>query len=411
MGQGKRLDLMRRTPARMVSQEAIYLMETETDVLSDSPTSPGGRRLSAPWMPRLTLPTHQPEAPRPPKQPRRRRKMVLLGMASLVLLTLVAGATLAVARYYNVYRLVQSSTGQTLPKVATTKLPVQPTVLPGDLGNVDHFNVLLLGSDDDSKFGSGAVLTQTDMVVRVDLAHQQITMVSLPRDLWIPSDWGRCCYKLDEISGAETDGADTPLERKLHGFAHTVATIESTFGIPIDAYAWVGLNGFVKVIDTLGGVDVDVLHPVVDDAYPLDLDPNGNPYAYQRLDIPAGPQHLDGTTALEYVRSRHSDLLGDFGRAARQQSVLLALKKKLDNATLLSKLGDLAADLQGSVLTSLTLGQIVSLANFAKGLQPTDFHQYVLGVPLYGSYAMVNGKSVVCPNWSAINHVLKQIFS
>jgi LCP family protein required for cell wall assembly len=306
---------------------------------------------------------------------------------------------------------VQSSTGQTLPNVSTINPTVQPTVLPGDLGNVDHFNLLLLGSDDDSKFGSGAVLTQTDMVVRVDLANKQITMVSLPRDLWIPSDWGRCCYKLDEISGAETDGATTPLERKLHGFAHTVATIENTFGIPIDAYAWVGLDGFVNVINTLGGVDVDVLHPVVDDAYPQDLDPNRNPYAYQRLYIPAGPQHLDGTTALEYVRSRHSDMLGDFGRAARQQSVLLALKKKLDNATLLSHLGDLAGDLQGSVLTSLTLGQIASLANVVKGLQPTDFHQYVLGVPTYGSYAMVNGKSVVRPNWSAINQVLQQIFT
>ncbi|HEY7355878.1 MAG TPA: LCP family protein, partial [Ktedonobacterales bacterium] len=130
----------------------------------------------------------------------------------------------------------------------------------------------------------------------------------------------------------------------------------------------------------------------------------------QRLDIPAGPQHLDGAQALEYVRSRHSDLLGDFGRSARQQSVLIALKKKLNDTTLLDKLPDLAADLQGSVLTSLTLGQIVSLANFAKGLQPTDFHQYVLGIPNYGTYGTVEGKSVVLPNWAAINQALHQIF-
>lgn len=345
-----------------------------------------------------------------PKVAGKRRKMLLITVTSMVLVTLLLSAGFAVVKYYRVYQFLQESTGKTLPTVTVKNPTAQPTALPNDLANVDHFNVLLLGSDDDSKFGSGAVLTQTDMVVRVDLAHQQITMVSLPRDLWIPSDSGACCYKLDEISGAETDSASTPLERKLHGFAHTVATIEDDFGIPIDAYAWVGLDGFVKVIDTLGGVDVDVLHPVLDDAYPKDLTANGDPYGYQRLDIPAGPQHLTGAQALDYVRSRHSDLLGDFGRAARQQSVLLALKKKLDSGTIINKLGDLATDLQGSVLTSLTLGQMVSLANFARNLQPTDFHQYVLGVPIYGSYGTVQGKSVVEPNWSAINQTLRQIF-
>jgi LCP family protein required for cell wall assembly len=345
------------------------------------------------------------------RKPRQRRKIILTSAASFILLTLIAAAAWAVFRYYEVFQFVNESTGQTLPTVTTRNATAQPTILPADLSNVDHFNLLLLGSDNDQKFASGAVLTQTDIVVRVDLAHQQITMVSIPRDLWIPSDQGYCCYKLDEISGAETDGADTPLARKLHGFAHTAATIKVNFGISIDAYAWVGLDGFVKVINTLGGVDVDVLHPVVDDAYPKDLNPHGDPYAYQRLDIPAGPQHLDGATALEYVRSRHSDLLGDFGRSARQQSVLLALKKKLDNSTLLSKLPELAADLQGSVLTSLTLGQIVALANFAKGLHSTNFHQYVLGIPRYGSYGTVDGRDVVLPNWAAINQTLRQIFS
>ncbi|HEY7350848.1 MAG TPA: LCP family protein [Ktedonobacterales bacterium] len=360
--------------------------------------------------PLVRRPASPPEEPGRRKAPHKRRKIILITVASVFLLTLLGGAALAVVKYYGVYQLVQSSTGQTLPKVVSTNQPVQATQLPGDLSNVDHFNLLLLGSDNDQKFHSGAVLTQTDIVVRVDLAHQKVTMVSIPRDMWLPSDQGKCCYKLDEISGAETDGATTPQERKLHGFAHTVATIEANFHIPIDAYAWVGLDGFVKVIDTLGGVDVDVLHPVVDDAYPKDLDPNGNPFDYQRLYIPAGPQHLNGVEALNYVRSRHSDLLGDFGRSARQQSVLIALKKKLDSGTLLNRLDELAKDLQGSVLTSLTLGQMVSLANFAKNLHPTDFQQYVLGVPEYGYYDQLEGKSIVQPIWSAINQTIHQIF-
>ncbi len=384
--------------------------DLSTNRISESPPQD---RPSAKWMPESRRPASSPEQPGQQKAPRRRRrrKIILITAASLLLLTLISGATYAVIKYYAVYQLVQTSTGQTLPTVTTSTPTVQPTHLPGDLANVDHFNLLLLGSDNDQKFDSGAVLTQTDIVVRVDLAAHKVTMVSIPRDMWLPSDTGTCCYKLDEISGAETDGAATPLERKLHGFAHTVATIEANFHIPIDAYAWVGLDGFVKVIDTLGGVDVDVLHPVVDDAYPKDLNPNGDPYAYQRLYIPAGPQHLNGAEALSYVRSRHSDLLGDFGRSARQQSVLIALKKKLNNATLLDRLPDLANDLQGSVLTSLTLGQIISLANFAKGLHSTDFAQYVLGVPNYGSYDQVGDASVVQPNWPAINQTLQKIFS
>jgi hypothetical protein len=171
------------------------------------------------------------------------------------------------------------------------------------------------------------------------------------------------------------------------------------------------LQGFVNVINTLGGVDVDVLHPIVDDAYPKDLNPNGDPFAYQRLYIPAGPQHLDGAEALDYVRSRHSDLTGDFGRSARQQSVLLALKKKLDSGTILSNLDALATDLQNDVLTSLKIPQVISLANFARGLQPTDFIQKVLSAPTYGHGALVHGKDVIQPDWGAISATVKQIFS
>jgi LCP family protein required for cell wall assembly len=334
-----------------------------------------------------------------------------------LVLTLMVGCTsisFVGAKLYRLYDFAQSVTGKALPSVVVKNAP-QTSPLSNNLADVPAFNLLLLGSDDDSKFGSGAVLTQTDIVVRVDLADHSVTMLSIPRDMYVQTDYGACCLKLDEISGAETDGATGSLEEKLHGFAHTAATIEADFGIPINAFAWVGLDGFVKVIDTVGGVDVDVLHPVVDDAYPKDVDTQGNPYDYQRLYIPAGPQHLDGITALEYVRSRHSDLAGDFGRSQRQQSVLVALKKKLNNSEILAHLGDFANDLQGSVLTSLTIPQIVWLANWAKALPSNALAQKVLSVPDYGSFQDVptaggDTKSVIQPNWAAINQAVRQIF-
>jgi LCP family protein required for cell wall assembly len=336
----------------------------------------------------------------------RLRSTILKTMLATVLLIGCSGISFAFAYFYQLYTFAQSVTGKTLPNTGTTKKNIQPTALPDNLAGVDAFNLLLLGSDNDAKFSSGAVLTQTDIVVRVDLKNHKITMVSIPRDFWIPNDYGTCCYKLDQISGNETYGSGDP---KLNGFAHTEATIENDFGIPISGFAWVGLQGFVNVINTLGGVDVDVLHPIVDDAYPKDIN-NGNPYDYQRLYIPAGPQHLDGETALDYVRSRHSDLTGDFGRSARQQSVLVALKKKLEDPTIFTKLPEFADDLKNDVLTSLTIPQILSLANFARGLKPTDFVQVVLSAPEYASNGTVNGQSVVQPNWTKIGDEIKQLF-
>ncbi|MGZ3624705.1 MAG: LCP family protein, partial [Ktedonobacteraceae bacterium] len=182
----------------------------------------------------------------------------------------------------------------------------------------------------------------------------------------------------------------------------------------INAYAWVGLDGFVKVIDTLGGVDIDVFHPVVDDTYPADITSPNNPYDYQRVYIPPGPQHLDSQTALAYVRSRHGDLLEDVGRAARQQELLLALKQKLDNPDILTHLDVIATDLQGSVLTSLTIQRVLELANFARGLNSQDVTQMALGLHDYGYGETIDTQEGVIwveePLWGVINKTINQVF-
>jgi hypothetical protein len=143
---------------------------------------------------------HSPHLPRRrgPSQPRSKKWRVF--QVSLVLLLLLSTVTgiIVVPRLYRTYATVKSVTNQTLPHVKTTGQAIpSPTSLPNDLAGLGHFNLLLLGSDTDSKFEGGRVLTQTDIVVRIDLAHHHVTMLSLPRDLWIPSDEGWCCAKLD----------------------------------------------------------------------------------------------------------------------------------------------------------------------------------------------------------------------
>lgn len=276
---------------------------------------------------------------------------------------------------------------------------------PNNVLSGGRLNILLLGSDTDQKF-AGVFLSQTDIVVTIDPATGSVAMLSIPRDTWlhaaengVPAD--NYMMKLDQTYGRG-------------GIANTRATIEQDFGISINYYAWVGLNGFIKVIDTVGGIDVDVLHPITDDNYPDDIGTK-DVYAYKRLDLAPGPQHLDGPTALEYVRSRHADLVGDFGRSARQQQILSQLKTKLQNPGIVGQLPALANDLNGYVTTDMALPQVFQLMNFARTINQSAIKQVILD----GSYSRtVNNfqtsygpQDIVVMNCSTVQPLIAQLFA
>ena len=339
---------------------------------------------------------------------RRRNRRLKWALIPTVLLTVLAAVAGGLALYYApVLQLLQTSTGHTIARGSQE----QGIKVPTDILSGQRVNVMLLGSDNDSqKFTAGnglpgnGVLTQTIIVVSMDPATKSIDLISIPRDSWVNFPGQNGCMKLDEIAG-QGGNSDQAIQ-----FERTV--IERDYGIPIWRYAWVGLAGFVKVIDTLGGVDIDVLHPIVDDAYPNDINNPNDQFGYTRLDIPAGPQHLDGKTALEYVRSRHSDLTGDYGRSQRQQSVLLALEKKLNNSGFVGKIPDLAKDLQGNILTDMSLTEITEVANFAHSVAHKDIKQIVLAPPNYaagsGTIYRNDGSQTyaLLPNWSAVNQTI-----
>src|SRR5207302_8698621 len=194
-----------------------------------------------------------------------------------------------------------SSTGSAaIPNLNPVSVPTEP------------FTVLLLGSDDDSKFPPDRLNTQSMILVRVDPSTKQATMLSIPRDLWvqIPN------HGVGKISWAY----------QFDGPQGAVGVVESNFKVHVDDYAWIGLNGLVKLIDKLGGVNLQVTNPVMDDYYPADLNSADDPYAYYRVAVLPRATHMDGVRALEYVRSRHGPVRGDFARSERQQQLLLAIK-------------------------------------------------------------------------------------
>jgi polyisoprenyl-teichoic acid--peptidoglycan teichoic acid transferase len=132
------------------------------------------------------------------------------------------------------------------------------------------FTVLLLGSDDDSKFSGDHVLTQSMILVRVTPATKEVTMLSIPRDLYVPLSTGGS----GKIDGAYSYGAA----------GAAIATVQQDFGVHIDDYIWVGLLGLIKVIDAIGGIDIVTSNPVMDDYYPADVY-GGDPYGYQCLPV------------------------------------------------------------------------------------------------------------------------------
>jgi LCP family protein required for cell wall assembly len=256
------------------------------------------------------------------------------------------------------------------------------------------FTVLLLGSDDDSKF-DGTFLTQSMILVRVDPNSNTVSMLSIPRDLYVP---------------LSTGGTDKIDKAYLYGGPQAaVATVERDFQVHIDNYVWIGLEGLVKVIDTVGGVDVVTVHPVMDDFYPADLT-SSNAYDYSRVAVMGGAQHLDGLHAMEYVRSRHDDLFSDLGRSQRQQQVLVALRTAANNRVALGDIPKLTAALKGEFTTDMDLSQLPSLLGLAKKISPEQTGHVFILPPLITDGKAPDGEDVLKPDWDSILPLVHQTF-
>ena len=332
------------------------------------------------------------------QSPARRRRASRLHPVRLVVLTLfclLLSGTAGAATYF--FPVVVAGLGQTGQTVVIPPASSNPAAKPAAATSAAPgapFTVLLLGSDDDLKFDPHHVLTQSMILVRVDPASKHVVMESIPRDLWVPLSTGGS----GKIDGAYSYG----------GAAAAIATVERNFHVHIDEYAWIGLKGLIKLIDQLGGVDVTVTNPVLDDFYPNDIDVK-NPYGYERVAVLPGAQHLDGMHAMQYVRSRHDDINGDFGRSARQQQVLLALKAKASTLNA-ADLPDIVNAMKGEFTTSMHLDRVRSLLSLADAFDPANVQQIVLYAGLYTDYGWVGSQSVVTPRWPQILAVTRQNF-
>ncbi len=176
-------------------------------------------------------------------------------------------------------------------------------------------NILVLGVD--SREGEGW-LTRADsiMLVGVNPRRLQVSLMSIPRDLSISvPDYG-----LQRINTVNVLGE---MEQAGRGPALTAIGIQESFGVQSDRYVRLDFNGFVDLINAVGGVTIDVEYAIVDSFYPTE------DYGTMTVRFDPGIQYMDGERALQYARTRYSD--DDYRRAGRQQQVVSALAGKLIN--------------------------------------------------------------------------------
>jgi len=251
------------------------------------------------------------------------------------------------------------------PSASASESPSpSPSPSPGPLPPYDSNRLTVLLTGVDFMTGRAHALNDTLMLVSINLSTRAVAMVSVPRDTAaFPFYWGGEApddFKINElvkaISAGRFGSPDTPMNTLANEIGYLV-------GVRVNYYAEIDMNGFSQMIDLVGGVDVN--------------NPTALNDPFTCTFIPAGLVHLDGPTALKFVRSREST--SDYARASRQQLVMIALERKLATPAMLPNLGSLLALAGQSIATNFPLGSAKNYVSVAEHI--SSISQCVLGPP------------------------------
>jgi LCP family protein required for cell wall assembly len=282
------------------------------------------------------------------------------------------------------------------PQPASTTVPtaqytVYPTMANQNVSTPSgQIRVLILGSD--YRPGRGF---RTDVIMLLTLNPQAgtATLTSFPRDLYVT------------IPGIGMQRINTA--QQFGGFYLTQATFQTNFGFTPDYYIMTNFDGFKGIIDTLGGIDVNAAVTLIDECS-VRSRVDGHGYCT----INAGMNHMDGETALWYVRSRHSS--SDFDRTRRAQEVIQAIFLKLMSLGAVNKASELYSQFQASVETNMPLDTMISLLPLASQLanDTSRIRRYAIGPSETYNYVVPeNGAMVLVPDQNAVMSIIYQALS
>jgi LCP family protein required for cell wall assembly len=248
----------------------------------------------------------------PGHTPPRRRRMGFFSCFFIVLILILTSCTAFISRSNNSF-FVGVKNGFIVRQL-THIFAAGGNSLKGE--DSDRINFLLMGIGGPGH--EGPYLTDTIILASLKPSTKEVAMISLPRDLIVPDGPGSY-IKINHIYAlSQKDGLEAAFKR-------TKDVIGNTFGIPIQYMGVVDFQGFVEVIDTIGGVKIMVDRDFSDNQFPT------SDYHTQIISFKKGEQKMDGLTALRFARSRHGNNSegSDFARSKRQQKIIIATKEKL----------------------------------------------------------------------------------
>ena len=238
-----------------------------------------------------------------------------------------------------------------------------------------RINILLLGIAGKGKAGTN--LTDTIMVASINTKTNQVAFLSIPRDFYaeIMDENGRSAGIKSKINSVYQHGISSNGNNYDEAAKIIESTVENILGQKMNYYVVLNFDGFQEIIDSIGGVNVINERDIYDARYP------GPNYSYETFELSKGFHHLDGTTALKYVRERHDDPEGDFGRAKRQQQVMQAVKNKVFSAqTFLNvfTLNNLFDILGENIKTDIRPSELGDFVELTKKLDTNNINNVVL---------------------------------
>ncbi len=287
---------------------------------------------------------------------------------------------------------------QLFPTVAAPPIAeavtVNPTALP-PLTDNETINFLLIGSD---KRPGSSYRTDTLLIAIVWPKEGQVSLISIPRDLWIyiPTVGMQrinTAYQSGEIAGYAGGGPGLLKD-----------TITYNLGIRIDHTAMVEFDGFRRIVDTLGGIEVPVSCAytdwrLIDPSY--DIYDENNWWLYT---VGPGQVHMDGDLALWYARSRSKS--SDFDRGRRQQEVIRTIFQKALQTDTFSKIPQLYNDFSNTVITDMSLADLLLISPYAVNFTNANIRGYFIRPPYVSEWTTPAGAAVLLPNEAELNQML-----
>jgi polyisoprenyl-teichoic acid--peptidoglycan teichoic acid transferase len=259
----------------------------------------------------------------------------------------------------------------------------------GDNGRLD---LLLIGGD--AGPGRWSLRTDTMIILSVDVATGRAAMFGVPRNMYNvplpdgPASHFTCGCFPDLLNSLFTYAIAHPEifpgSDSERGYRAVDEAIAKMTGLQIDGEVVVTLNGFIRIVDALGGVDMYVPTPLYDAQYPRP-DGRGDVVLY----IKAGQQHFDGWHALAYARSRHQD--NDYNRMDRQQAVLRAMRQQLNPCALIPRIPELLDIAKDSLWTNIPLDKIAGVLEIGARVKPGSIARFQFWPPEIPEYLTVDG--------------------